>query len=138
MTTPFKLRHRLFYFTLIGITAALVHLFTVYNLVAFLHIHALIANVFAFFIAFNVSYLGHKYLTFSQLTNQKILSLPHYFAVAASAGMINEILYFFMLRYTSINYFTALILVLGLVSIYNYTLSKLWACRSSKNSGLKK
>lgn len=129
MTTPLKLRYRLVYFVSIGGSAALIHLFTVFNLVKFMHVQALIANVFAFLVAFNVSFLGHKYLTFSRLHNEKILSLPHFFLVAASAGIINEIFYFLLLHYTTLNYLFALFLVLGFVSIYSFFISRFWACR---------
>lgn len=129
MTAQLKLRYRLIYFAAIGGSAALIHLFVVFNLVNFLQIQALTANVFAFLIAFNVSFLGHKYLTFARLHDEKILSLPHFFLVAASAGIINEMLYFLLLRYTTLNYLFALFLVLGLVSVYSFTISRFWACR---------
>ncbi|KTD71271.1 GtrA family protein [Legionella tucsonensis] len=129
MTAQLKLRHRLIYFTGIGGTAAFIHLFTVFNLVKFIHVQALVANVFAFLIAFNVSFLGHKNLTFSQLHDKKNLSLPHFFLVAVSAGIINEMLYFLLLRYTTLNYLFALFIVLGFVSIYSFVIAKFWACR---------
>jgi len=129
MTAQLKLGQRLIYFAGIGGAAALIHLFTVFNLVNFMQVQALTANVFAFLIAFNVSFLGHKHLTFSQLHDEKILSLPHFFGVAASAGIINEILYFLLLRYTSLNYLFALFLVLGFVSVYSFIISRFWACR---------
>jgi putative flippase GtrA len=129
MTTPLKLRHRLLYFIGTGSTAALVHLSTVFCLVTLVHIPALIANIFGFLVAFNVSFLGHKHLTFSQMQDKKILRLPHFFMVAASAGLLNETLYFLLLRYTHLHYLVALFLVLGLVSIYSFTMSRFWACR---------
>ena len=79
MTATLKLSHRLFFFTGTGSIAAGVHLLIVINLVTFLNIQPLIANIFAFFIAFNISFLGHKYLTFAKLQNEKQLSLPHFF-----------------------------------------------------------
>jgi putative flippase GtrA len=129
MTTQIKLRHRLFYFISIGVAAAGVHLFTVFNLVHFLHTPALIANIFGFLIAFNISFVGHKHLTFSQLQKQKVLRLPHFFLVATTGGIINELLYFVLLRCTTLNYLLALILVLVCVSIYSVTISRFWACR---------
>ncbi len=129
MTAPLKLQHRLLYYAGIGTASAGVHLLMVFLLVHYLHLPALLANIFAFFTAFNVSFFGHKHLTFSQLHNHKILSLPHFFLVATSAGTINELLYFLVLRYTHLNYLLALILVLGFVSIYSYFLSRYWACR---------
>jgi putative flippase GtrA len=129
MNVQLKLKHRLVYYAGIGATAAATHLSIVFLLVNFMHVDALIANIFAFFTAFNVSFFGHKYLTFSQLHDQKVLSLPHFFLVAASAGTINEGLYFLVLRYTHLNYLLALGLVLFLVSVYSFLLSRYWACR---------
>lgn len=129
MTTSLKLKHRLIYYAAIGCTSALVHLLMVFLLVQYVYFPALVANVFAFFTAFNVSFFGHKYLTFSQLHDKKILSLPHFFLVAVSAGMINESLYFLVLYFSHLNYLIALILVLGLVSIYSFFLARYWACR---------
>ncbi|KTD14549.1 GtrA-like protein [Legionella gratiana] len=129
MTTPLSLGQRLIYFLGVGGTAAIVHLFTVFILVNFLYVPALIANVFAFLIAFNVSFLGHKYLTFAHLHDEKRLSLPHFFLIASSAGIINELLFFLLLEYTRLNYLFALIVTLGFVSVYNFIVSRSWACR---------
>ncbi|MBL7478408.1 GtrA family protein [Legionella bononiensis] len=129
MTAVLKLSHRLIFYTGIGATSAIVHILIVLNLVTYVQLNPLLANVFAFLIAFNISFLGHKYLTFSRLQDQKELSLPHFFLVAASAGILNESLYFLLLRFTQLNYLIALILVLGLVAVYSYLLSRFWACR---------
>ncbi|CAM2927917.1 GtrA family protein [Legionella worsleiensis] len=129
MTATPKLSHRLMYYTGIGASSAGVHIMSVLYLVARLDLKPLMANVIAFFIAFNFSFFGHKYLTFSKLQDQKQLSLPHFFLVAASAGVLNELLYFLLLQFTVLNYMIALVLVLGLVSVYSYILSRFWACR---------
>lgn len=124
-----KATQQVLFFSGIGASAALTHLLIVLNLVSHFDIAPLVANVFAFFIAFNISYLGHKHLTFSQLENEKELSLPHFFLVASSAGCLNEILYYLLLNYTNIHYLLSLIVVLGLVAIYSFLLSRFWACR---------
>lgn len=124
-----KLGQRLIYFAAIGASASLIHIMTVLGLVTYLQVNPLIANIFAFLLAFNVSFLGHKYLTFSNLHEEKELRLPHFFLVASSAGIINELLYFLLLEYTILNYLIALVLVLGAVSVYSYFLSRFWACR---------
>lgn len=128
-TSPSNLIHRLVFFAGIGGTAAVVHLLVVLNLVHFFNIEPLIANLFAFLLAFNISFLGHKHLTFSKLKNEKQLSLPHFFIVAASAGMLNEFIYYMFLQYSNIHYMVALVFVIGLVSMYTFVLSKFWACR---------
>jgi len=129
MTASLKLPYRLIYFGVTGVSAAAVHILTVLGLVTYLQVRPLIANIFAFLLAFNVSFLGHRYLTFAKLHNQKQLSLPHFFLVASSAGIINELLYFLLLDYTPLSYLFALIIVLGLVSVYSFMLSRFWACR---------
>ncbi|MDP3268710.1 MAG: GtrA family protein [Legionella sp.] len=129
MIASSKLNYQMFYFFIIGIFAASLHLGIVFILTDFMDIRPLIGNVFAFFIAFNFSYLGHKYLTFSKLPNEKKLSLPHFFMVSGSAGLLNEVLYFIFLRFIAINYLLALFCVLGLVAIYTFILSRCWACR---------
>lgn len=128
-TATLKLSHRLAYYIGIGGTSALTHILVVLHLVKNMHFHPLVANVIAFFIAFNISYVGHKYFTFSGLSDQKQLSLPHFFIVASSGGLLNELLYFLLLHFTNLNYAIALILVLGLVSVYSYVISRFWACR---------
>ncbi|KTD65967.1 GtrA family protein [Legionella shakespearei] len=129
MIATLKLSHRLLFFTGIGGTAALIHILVVLNLVTYLNLKPLLANVFAFLVAFNVSYLGHKYLTFANMHDQKQLSLPHFFLVAASGGILNELLYFLLLHYTHLNYLVSLTLDLGIVAVYSFFLSRFWACR---------
>lgn len=128
-TATFKLSQRLIYFISIGGTAAITHLLVVYYLVNNQLFYPLIANIIAFLIAFNISFIGHKYLTFSQLHDEKQLKLPHFFLVATSAGLLNEFLYYLLLKLTELNYLFSLILVLGMVSIYTYVVSRFWACR---------
>lgn len=128
-TAAIKLSHRLIYFSGIGALSAAIHLLIVFYLVNYQEVQPLLANIFAFLTAFNVSYLGHKYLTFASLQHEKKLSLPHFFGVASSAGLLNELLYFLLLRYSPVHYLISLIAVLGFVSIYSFLLSRYWACR---------
>lgn len=129
MIALLKTHQRFVFFVGTGATAALTHLVLVLNLVDYFNLQPLIANFFAFLISFNVSFLGHRYLTFANLSNQKKLSMPHFFLIASSAGILNETLYFILLRYTDLNYLIALIFVLGTVAVYTYVLSRFWACR---------
>lgn len=124
-----KLLRRVSLFIATGGLAALLHLTIVFLLVSYFNQLPLVANVFAFLTAFNVSYLGHRHFTFAGMEDERQLQLPHFFAVAVSAGCLNELLYYLVLNYTSLPYLPALVLVLGLVAVYSYTLSQWWACR---------
>lgn len=125
MTASLKINRQLARFLFIGALAALTHV----GIVAYLDFDPLLSNVIAFLIAFNVSFLGHKYLTFSRLNNQKKLKLPYFFLVAISALLFNESLYFLLLRFTTLHYLFSLLLVLSTVSVYTFVLSRFWACR---------
>jgi putative flippase GtrA len=129
MTLPANLKREVFYFVSIGAAATVAQLLFVFLFVSYAHFHPLIANVLAFFFAFQVSFFGHRKFTFSKHQGKKTLSLPHFFTVAASAGLINEALYFLFLRYTNLNYMVALFLVINIVAIYNFLLARFWACR---------
>lgn len=142
-----RIKHRLFYFACVGAAAASLHLFVVFLLVSAQLAKPLLANLIAFFAAFNLSYLGHRSLTFSQLKDNKSLQLSRFFIIALSAALLNEGLYFLFLHYTRLNYLASLFIVISLVSIYTFTLSRCWACStpptaaraqsSTKNSLLK-
>lgn len=129
ITANLKLHQRLFFFVLIGGLSALTHLGVVFIAVQQFDIHPLIANLAAFAVAFQVSYQGHKHLTFLHIDNTRQLRLPRYFIVASSGGLLNEGLYFLLLRYTNIPYMPALVCVLGLVAVYSFVASHIWACR---------
>ena len=116
-------------FLCVGLAASMLHLFVVFYLVSVKQMLPLFANVIAFLIAFQLSYLGHRHLSFANRADERVLQLPHFFSVAVSAGLLNEFLYFLFLRFTPLNYFASLIIVIALVSVYTYSLSKLWACR---------
>ena len=125
MINLFKINRSVAYFLLIGAMAALTHL----SVVAYLDLEPLLSNIIAFLIAFNVSFFGHKYVTFAAIADQKKLRLPYFFLVAVSALLLNEFLYFLFLTYTSLHYLIALILVLIMVAVYTFVLSRFWACR---------
>lgn len=112
-------------FALIGIMAMLVHWFTAMSLIS-IGLHPLVANIMAFIVAFSVSYTGHSYWTFLVLPTSHRYRLPKFTVVAVGSFIINETLYFLLLRYTELNYRMALIIVLGSVSILTFTASKLW------------
>ena len=129
MIADFKITHRLAFFAGVGIISTLVHLSVVALLVGFAHIHPLMANIIAFFTAFNVSYVGHSKFTFARLKNDTRLQLPHFLLVAITSGLLNEYLYYLLLHYTQLHYMTALCIVVSLVAVITFTASRFWACR---------
>jgi putative flippase GtrA len=119
---------RFIWFVGIGGASTLVHL-TVVALLVNLSMQPLVANIIAFLCAFNVSFFGHRNLTFAKLQDDKQLQLPHFFLVAVTSGFINEYLYYLFLHYTHLNYMLALLIVVSLVACFTFTASRFWACR---------
>lgn len=128
MITKLKNKSRLLYFAGIGLISTLVHLTAVMVLVTH-GLTPLIANLIAFLIAFNISFLGHRSLTFAQLQDNKQLQLLPFFIVAVSAGVLNEYMYYLLLHYTRLNYLIALLITISIVAVFTFTVSRFWACR---------
>jgi putative flippase GtrA len=117
---------QLFRFGVIGCTAALVNFIGVVLLVEYLHWQPLVANILAFLIAFNVSYLGHRFWTFSHKQHASN-SVFKFFLVAFIGFALNESLFALLLYATPLHYTAALIITIFLVAIITFIFSKLWA-----------
>ena len=117
-------------FGIVGATAFLVHFGVVTLWLVPSGLAPLWANVFGFLIAFAVSYAGHRHLTFRAKHVMHLQALPRFFSVAILGFAVNETLYFVLLRFTPLDYRIALFLVLLIVAIMTFSLSKLWAFSS--------
>jgi len=113
-------------FILIGVLSLLVHWCVVVFLVT-LGMHPLNANVIAFLIAFNVSYFGHRHLTFKASHKAHRKTFPRFAVVAATSFLLNETMYWALLTLTSLRYDISMLIVLGTVAMLTYFLSKIWA-----------
>ena len=122
-------------FGIVGLTAAAVHYWVVIVLVELLHIAPLQANVGGFFVAFWVSYFGHRHWTFSDTvathTDVKHSSFLRFLLVALLGFCMNELLFYLLLRYAGWPYYFALAVVVFTVAVMTYVLSRLWAFRQA-------
>ncbi len=116
-------------FGLVGLSAALVHWLVVWLLVQLGLLTALWANPVGFFVAFWLSYFGHRHGSFAiPVERHRIRDTLPKFALVASIGfLINELLFFLLLHYTPLPYAVALILVIGIVALGTFLASRHWA-----------
>lgn len=123
---------QLFFFLLVGGSAALVHLLVVAGLVPLFSMNPLWANIIGFLVAFQVSYFGHRYLTFQQQAaqTQHKQAMPKFFAVALGSFALNQGLYALLLQ-TTLDYRVALFIVLLVVAVVTFVISKLWAFKGA-------
>lgn len=117
---------QLIWFGLVGASAAVVHLGTVWLLVAQLELVPLLANVLGFCAAFVVSFVGHHQRTFASHAAPVSQALPRFFMVALLGFACNEVLYALLLH-LGMEYRFALFLVLVAVAGMTWLLSRYWA-----------
>lgn len=114
-------------FALVGGAAAATHLLAVALWVHWAGMAPLVANGLGFLVAFVVSYNGHAWLTFSCSGARGWSVTGRYFAVASLSFAVNELLYAAALHWLGWNYLVSLLLVLLLVAVGTFVLSKTWA-----------
>ncbi len=114
-------------FVLVGGGAAAVHFLSVILFVELLAIPALIANIFAFLIAFCFSFSGQRFLTFSSSNQTFFYSLKRYFLVSVCSFMFNELFFYIAVYLLNIPYYIALPIIVLLVAIGTFVVSKRWA-----------
>lgn len=122
------------WFLAVGGAAALVHYVTVRALVAGLGLAPLLANPIAWCVAFGVSFVGHRHLSFALQAAPMARSLRR-FAVLSLAGLFaNQAAYAALLRFTPLRYDVALVLVLAGVAGATYVLGRHWAFAGNRSN----
>ena len=117
-------------FVVVGGAAAATHLLAVGALVAGLGLSPLVANIWAFLLAFVVSYHGHARLTFAADQVRGRGALLRFFAVASASFAVNELLYALALQRLHWHYFWGQAAILVLVALGTFLLSKFWAFKA--------
>lgn len=112
-------------FVVVGGFAASVHFLFVILLVQSLQFSPLVANAFAFFIAFQVSYFGHYFFTFSETIAYHSVAYFKLVFMQTILFIINETLFYLLLSFKFI-YPVALFMVLLIMSFLSFILSKRW------------
>lgn len=126
-----KLFRELFQFGIIGSCAAALHFSIVVFLVEINHIQPLLANVVAFIFAFQVSYWGNRYWTFSASNTLHRVALPKLFLVCSMGFMANESLFYVFLTQFHLAYPIALFLVLCILPLATFFVGKFWVFKTS-------
>lgn len=114
-------------FVLVGGGAATVHFLCVILLFELFGIAVLIANIFAFLVAFCFSFLGQHFLTFAQSNQAFFSALTRYFLIALLSFIANELLLLVALQYFDLSYLIALPVIVLLVAVGTFLVSKRWA-----------
>ncbi|MEJ7139075.1 GtrA family protein [Amphibiibacter pelophylacis] len=86
-------------------------------------------NALAFAVAFAVSYLGHRHLSFADTTQTAKDSLPRFAATALLGLLANEVWFVLLHRLIGWSDTAALLAAMVLVAGQTWVLGRLWAFR---------
>lgn len=122
-------------FGIVGSAAALVHLSVLYLLVHYAAISPVVGNMLAFMVAFGVSYPGQAKWTFVDRNIDHRKGVGRFLSIQLLSNfVINQSLFFLLLRYTELNYFVVCVMVLVIVAVITYLLSFYWGLRSEEQA----
>ena len=130
MTVPTRAARPL-WFVAVGCIAAGVHWLVVVALVEAAGWHPLVANVAGWSLALIVSFGGHHRLTFRGHGAPVARSAMRFVLVSAAGFGVNETVYALSLGWSRLGYQSLLAIVLALVAVLTWLLSRHWVFRGS-------
>ena len=129
-----RLAAQLTKFGTVGVAATLAHVGSFALGIELLNLPPLVSNLFAFYVAFVVSFIGHFYWTFRGQTKvpQGSFRLPwaaffRFAAVAVTGLALNSAAVFFVVNLFHLPYGYACALMVTAVPFCTFILSKYWA-----------
>lgn len=89
------------------------------------------ANIAGFLMAFPVSYLGHRKLSFGHQHSAHHQAFPRFFAVAGSGFIANQLLVIGALKFTRMPFWLVLAIVMVIIALCTFILSRYWAFKNT-------
>ena len=120
--------HSGFWFVLVGASAALTHM-AVFTVVLILipTLWPEIANVAGFLVAFLVSFVGHRRLSFQDAGTSLMQSFLRFAATAVAGFVTNETVFILLFRLLGLPTWVALISGIVVSAVQTFVLSRFWA-----------
>ena len=120
--------HSGFWFVLVGASAALTHM-AVFTVVILLvpTLWPEIANLAGFLIAFLVSVVGHRRLSFQDAGTSLMQSFLRFAATAVAGFVTNETVFILLFRLLGLPTWVALISGIVVSAVQTFVLSRFWA-----------
>lgn len=111
--------------------AAIVHYVCAVGIEASTSMPPAYANITGFLMAFPVSYVGHRKLSFSHQHSTHRQALPRFLAVAGLGFAANQLLVIGALKFTRVPFWLALAMVMVTIALSTFILSRYWAFKST-------
>lgn len=122
------------FFLLVGGFNALVHFLALIFFVQMVNIQPVIANIFAFVVAFIVGFTGHLKITFRTLVNKADWRKSGFkWLISSVVGfLLNQAIFTAGLYVWSAKYYILIwIIATGLVTVLTFILARFWAFKGS-------
>jgi putative flippase GtrA len=119
-----------FWFLVVGAAAAAVHM-AVFLMTA-PYLWPEVANAVGFCVAFVVSFVGHRWLSFNDADTTLWQSLRRFSVTALAGFAANEVMFVALLRGLNLPDWVALFLALVFASAQTFLLSRFWAFRRTR------
>lgn len=113
-------------FGLVGVLSTAVHIATVWFLLTKFSIPPILANTFAFLVAFGFSFTGNYLWTFRSLGNLH-RAIFRFFVTAVSAFAVNSLLLTFLVYKGWFPPFTSAVFASSITPIVSFLASRFWA-----------
>ena len=124
--------HSGFWFVLVGASAALTHMEVfALALLFFPPLWPELANLAGFLVAFLVSFVGHRRLSFQDAGTSLMQSFVRFAATAVAGFMTNEAVFIVLFRVLGLPSWIALICGIVLSALQTFVLSRFWAFKRS-------
>jgi putative flippase GtrA len=116
-------------FALVGIAATLTHAGVSALLLEIGHVHAMLANLAGFVVAFGVSFSGHYYWSFSHLRqhNAALKAMLRFFLIAVSGFALNSSVLALWLSFTPWPDLLGLMVSIAIVPALTFAAARMWA-----------
>ncbi len=112
-------------FGVIGIAAMLCHGFSLWIWVETIEVQPVLANSYAFLMAFCVSYLGHYHWTFRS-TDRHVESTIKFFVVALAGFVLNALIMYLITVIYGLSHWWGFLLIVVSIPLMTYLVGRYW------------
>lgn len=120
-------------FGIVGLVSTIVH-YVVALWLEQLSIHLLYGNIFAFLVAFQISYWGHSLWSFQLEKGEKLRAMIRFLLISVGGFLLNEGLLLLLMKNTLLSSRVILGTALCIVAGLTYLGSKIWAFAPSEGN----
>lgn len=127
-------------FGIVGVVTTATHVLVLSGLVELAEMEPILANTVAFLVSFAISFVGHFLWTFGGTDSGRMrrwhAALPRFLIVAVLGFLLNSLIVFSIVNVMSLSYRYAIVLIVTVVPVCTFVLSRYWAFTHSASQDI--